>query len=147
MNLPTTFTLPIRLQSEANSRDHWRGHATRVRRQRQELVTAVMCLPDLPRVTFELPTGTRKYPVARWVDPPRGRLEVIITRVAPRELDSDNLARSMKAVRDQLAELLGVDDRDARVAWVPRQRKGHVREYAMTVEIVAARAPVANAVT
>lgn len=52
-------------------------------------------------------------------------LVVLLTRVAPRELDSDNLQGALKHVRDGVADALGVDDRDERVTWAPcDQRKG-----------------------
>lgn len=49
---------------------------------------------------------------------------VQLTRVAPRPLDDDNLASALKAVRDGVADALGVDDRDPRVVWLVDQRKG-----------------------
>jgi hypothetical protein len=50
---------------------------------------------------------------------------VTMTRVAPSNgLDSDNLSGSMKAIRDAVAEWLGVDDRDARIEWKCAQRRG-----------------------
>jgi hypothetical protein len=43
--------------------------------------------------------------------------KVTITRYAPRDLDDDNLIGSAKSVRDEIAALLGVDDRDPRIEW------------------------------
>ena len=58
---------------------------------------------------------------------PRPALPVVVTltRLAPSSgLDvGDNLEGSLKAVRDQIAEWLGVDDRDARVVWKYAQRR------------------------
>jgi hypothetical protein len=42
---------------------------------------------------------------------------VTFTRLSAGELDDDNLAGSCKAVRDGVADWLGVDDRDKRVQW------------------------------
>lgn len=52
---------------------------------------------------------------------------VCITRMAPRGLDDDNLASSMKAIRDGIAEGLGVDDRKPLVRYVPNEEKAHGR--------------------
>lgn len=41
-------------------------------------------------------------------------------------LDDDNLRSALKAVRDGIAEKLGIDDRDPRVEWRYGQRKGMV---------------------
>ena len=50
---------------------------------------------------------------------------VLLVRVAPSNgLDSDNLQGALKACRDGVAEWLGVDDRDPRVAWRYDQRRG-----------------------
>lgn len=42
---------------------------------------------------------------------------VVLIAALRRELDSDNLQSSLKALRDAVAEWLGVDDRDKRVTW------------------------------
>lgn len=72
-----------------------------------------------------------------------------ITRVAPHQLDDDNLASAPKHVRDALAralcpvvvkkgkrkgEVIG-DDRDPRVTWHVTQRKGAPHERAVHVHI------------
>jgi len=54
---------------------------------------------------------------------------VLMTRIAPRKLDDDNLRGAFKAVRDQVAAWLGVDDADPRVTWAYAQERGAVREY------------------
>ena len=43
-------------------------------------------------------------------------LRIKLTRLAPRKLDSDNLAGSMKAVRDGIAEALEINDGDESAA-------------------------------
>lgn len=64
------------------------------------------------------------------------RLVVLITRIAPRELDrADNLPRSCKAVIDSMADALGINDRDARVEFLVDQTKRSPKEYAVKVEI------------
>jgi len=75
----------------------------------------------------------------RWRFP----LVVTMTRISPPSatgwmpLDDDNLASALKAVRDEVAAQLGVDDgRAAPVRWVPAQEEGpwgvriHIEEAA-----------------
>lgn len=61
-------------------------------------------------------------------------LPVVVTlvRVGPRALDDDNLAFAFKAVRDGVADALGVKDHDPRVSWAYAQEKG---EYAVRIEV------------
>lgn len=44
-------------------------------------------------------------------------LTVTLTRLGSKSLDGDNLQRAMKAVRDVVAEWLGVDDADKGIKW------------------------------
>lgn len=48
---------------------------------------------------------------------------VTIVRIAPRALDDDNLAYAAKAIRDGVADALGVRDNDPRVSWRYAQEK------------------------
>lgn len=102
--------LPILTVSEANRRDHWRVRAKRAKSQRR---TAAVLVP-----AFGLPCV------------------VTLTRVASRALDDDNLRGAMKAVRDGIADRLGVDDRDARVAWQYAQRTGKQAGGVRGVEVL-----------
>lgn len=45
--------------------------------------------------------------------------EIIVAMTAhlPTYMDSDNLAAALKPVRDELAEWIGIDDGDHRIAW------------------------------
>lgn len=109
--------VPLVTVSEANAHVHWRGKAKRVANQR-----AVVGLALAPsRVLL------------------RGRLRerdlvVLLRRVAPRALDSDNLASALKAARDAVAGVLGVDDRAPCVAWIVDQAKG---KAALEIEVYA----------
>ena len=73
----------------------------------------------------------------RFGTPPKPPLLVTITRIAPCELDDDNLAGSAKNVRDSVAKWLGVDDRTKRsgVHWRYKQTRGRVREYGVGIRI------------
>jgi hypothetical protein len=107
--------LPIRTWSEPNQRVHWAKRARRTHRQREaaRLMVRAALAPG---------------PVA-------GPVVVTLTRIAARELDSDNLAGALKAVRDGVADALGMDDGDPRLEWRYAQRKGKPSEYAVLVEI------------
>lgn len=110
--------LTVHTVSEANSRDHWAKKAKRVAAQRR---FSHWCLEaHILRGGLVLP-----FP-----------LIVTLTRIAPRELDGDNLQSALKATRDGIADYFGVDDRDPRIEWCYGQEKGRVREYAVRVEIV-----------
>jgi len=112
------FLLPIRTVSEANARENWRTRHSRRKRQRIDV-----------ELLLRGKLGAVKLPCV-----------VTLTRVAPRALDKgDNCPGSLKAVRDEVAVILGVDDRDPRVEWRYSQRRGKPREYAVEVEIVPAK--------
>jgi hypothetical protein len=63
---------------------------------------------------------------------------VTLIRVAPRKLDDDNLQSGFKALRDGIADRLGVKDNDPRVKWKYDQVRGRAKEYAARVRIEAA---------
>lgn len=109
--------VPIRTVSVANTREHW---ARKARRANAERVAVSLMLRPLLR---DKPAGT-------WLP-----CTVTLTRIAPRELDDDNAVRACKAVRDQVACEICVDDRDPRVRWRYAQRRGRVREYAVEITI------------
>lgn len=96
------YQIPIRLRSEANQREHWGAKANRVKAQRVAVSLAMQGHGDLLRAC--LPAVVR------------------ITRIGPRDLDSDNLQGAAKAVRDAVASVLGVDDADPAVTWEPVQQ-------------------------
>ncbi len=100
-----SITIPLRTVSEANRRDHWATKAKRVASQR-----GIVGLALRPHIGAE---------VDSW-----GKLFATLVRVAPRILDDDNLRSALKAVRDSVANELGVDDRDPRVSWWYAQEKG-----------------------
>ena len=99
--------IPVRIISEANSRQHWRKAAARKRVHRMTARTVLQFHPK-PKGEPELFTIT-------------------LTRVAPRKLDDDNLASGFKAVRDGVADWLGIDDGSPRIKWQYAQHKsdGH----------------------
>ncbi len=114
-----TLTIPIRTISEANQREHWAKKAARVKDQRG---TALL-MARMPLRPF------RSTP----------HLLITLTRIAPRPLDTDNAVRSLKAIRDGIADALGIDDGNvARVTWAYRQRKAaEPKHYAVDVRVEA----------
>ena len=104
------FTIPIQLPSLANTRLHWRRMAQLKRKQRD--ATAICMIGK--------------------IIPPL-QLTVTITRIGPRQLDDDNLAASCKYVRDQIANIVGVDDGSLLYTWQYKQRKGG---YCVEVEMM-----------
>lgn len=110
----TVQITPLRLYSTLNQREHWAKRAKRAKNERAW--------------GFE---ATRRWPALA----PGARATVTITRIAPRKLDSDNLAGSAKSVRDGVADRLQVNDGDERITWLYGQEKG-----AYAVRIVVERA-------
>ena len=113
------FLLNIKTVSEANLREHWAQKARRAKTQR-----GAACLCIKARLPF-FPLGQEPK-------------EITLIRVAPRELDSDNLAGALKAIRDGIADALWPNIvsqlRDKVAIWRYEQRKGGVGEYAVEVE-------------
>lgn len=135
-----TVRVPVRLESEANARGHWSGKAGRAKAVRQAVTCAFIDAGVQVQAVVVPPKklGAAVRRCARWKSPPALPLVVFMARIAPRQLDDDNLQRAMKAVRDQVAELIGVDDRDPRIIWEYGQERGAAREYAVRVEVRSA---------
>ena len=95
--------IPLRTGLGLNSREHFMARKRRVASERQAVAYVLG-----PQVKPALP------------------LIVTLTRIAPSNgLDDDNLARSLKGVRDEVAEWLGVDDRDRKtVRYEYEQERG-----------------------
>ena len=99
-----TLTIPIRTKTGLNSREHPLARKRRV--QQERAMTALMLRGHLR------PDGG--FPVV-----------VELTRISPRLADGDNAIGGCKALRDEVAAWLGVDDGDAeRVRWFYRQERG-----------------------
>lgn len=72
---------------------------------------------------------------ARIGSPPAAPLTVVITRIGPRELDSDNVVGSAKHVRDGIADWLGVNDRSKLLTWQYEQQKAGKGVYGVRIRI------------
>lgn len=114
-----------KLLSEANRGGHWAARARRTRALRElvaaQLLRTIEETPQLPAI-------------------------ITLTRIAPRRLDDDNLARAFKSVRDSVADFLlpanrgnqsqrWADDDDERIEWQYRQRKGRPHETSVAIRI------------
>lgn len=113
------FTLPMHTISEANRRGKRGAKMSRVKQQRH-----------LARLTMQA-AWSRGWD-ALLVEP--GGLVVCLHRAAPSDgLDDDNLRAALKAVRDGIADAMGIDDRDKRVRWAYAQSRG---PYSVSVRVV-----------
>lgn len=117
------FSIPIRTIPLTNSREHPGARIQRVRKEREVVFYTA------------LEAGSKRW--ASRILP----CTVTLTRRGVLPLDSDNLPASMKTVRDQLAEILGLgkNDADPRVTWVyaeaPAERKNSQAQWAVDVRI------------
>jgi hypothetical protein len=98
--------LPIRTVSEANLREAW---YVRMRRKQAQQRVVALHLGPLGR--------------------PEPPLVITLTRVATRQLDTDNLAGAHKHVRDAVALWLGLDDGDPRLTWRYAQERVNGRAW------------------
>lgn len=112
--------IPMRLPSVSNLREHWRAKACRTRAQRATVRVIVLT---------ELGRSWNPMPLAR----PSDRVCVSLCRVSPRALDDDNLRGALKACRDGIADVLGVNDRDPRIEWKYAQERGKPKEHKVVV--------------
>ncbi len=105
MNI-VTITAAIRTPNPVNgSHRHWAAKSKIRKRQRE--ATMLLTRAALNATPVKLP------------------VVVTMTRLAPSSgLDDDNLRPALKAVRDGIADVLGVDDRDPAVRWEYDQRRG-----------------------
>lgn len=116
MKILGTVTYALEVPSVANIREHWAKKAARTRRHRTT-AWAEMRSIEVPPLT--------------------GSVVVTLTRIAPRPLDSDNLASAFKATRDGVADFFKVDDADPRIEWKYAQRKGEPKQHLVCIEVSA----------
>lgn len=110
-----TFTLPLRTVAGLNAREHWRARSRRVKAER--MAARTFTCSTLRGESAPLPCI------------------VTMTRFSAGELDGDNLQGALKAVRDGIADALGVDDRDKRVEWRYEQRRVARGIYGVLIEV------------
>lgn len=117
-------SIPYRLQSWANGAQgrHWAVKAARVKREHGMVNMALKC--GQSERMANLPTLVRLWGI---------KIEIHFVRIAPRELDSDNLASAFKAIRDAVAKFIGVSDAPSGgINWTYAQEKS--KDYAVRIE-------------
>lgn len=120
MSKTTTFQIPVRTVSEANSSEHWVKKANRHKIQKW----MVMKVFRDNNFSFKLP------------------VEITIIRIAPNKLDKEeNLPMSVKYIKDYIADQLipgkapGRADDSKEITWKYDQKKGRVRQNIVEVII------------
>jgi hypothetical protein len=113
------FWVPLRLGRGENNREVRGQRIGRIQAERQAVQ---LCWPKM----LALRAPRSMLEAVRVFIPVPSPCTVTFTRVAPgRGLDpEENLPGSCKAVKDEVAAVLGVDDRDPRVAWKYEQERG-----------------------
>ncbi len=106
------FTLPLELVSEMNRRDHWAVKHRRATRQKQSAYA------------HTIKHGHRLCARARGNAACFLVKLVRIMRRRQRPFDGDNLQSAFKAIRDGIADALGIDDGSDRLTWEYSQEKG-----------------------
>lgn len=98
------ITIPVRVISEANCRQHWAIKSSRAKRQRHEAATAIKICTEYRSL---------KLPLA-----------ISFIRYGKRKLDCDNLQGAFKAVRDGVADALNINDGSNLITWHYSQETG-----------------------
>jgi len=130
--LRIVFEVPVRTVSTLNARVHWAQRAKLAKTQRNMVRTCWIAVGQ--DRDGQLRVNAAQLWAARREQKPR--LWITLTRLSRRNLDSDNLAGALKAVRDGVADCLGIDDGSERLTWVVQQEKTPVPNYqAVRVEI------------
>jgi len=113
--------VPLRTISASNAREHWAARSKRVKRERTAIAWSMR-----EASAVGVSTILAAAPVIRLtrVTAPRGKI-----------LDDDNLRGCLKAVRDGVADWLGINDNDPRVSWHYAQRNGTA--WGVEVEVFA----------
>lgn len=109
------WTHPMKLPSCANLREHWGKRSSRARDHRR--------------------VGFLKTRDALWGNSYALPVVVLLVRYGVRDLDSDNLASAFKALRDGIADALGMDDGDKRITWLYEQTRCKRGEEAVRIHL------------
>ena len=97
-----------RVVSVANQREHWTKRSVRAAEDR--------------RAGFYYMQPGVKLPCV-----------ITLTRIAFKQLDTDNLASAFKSMRDGIADRLKIEDNDSRVDWRYAQEKGGNRVHRVRI--------------
>lgn len=119
------ISAPIKTVSEANrgGREGWWVRNKRKKAQQAEIVSVMQNAMIGKQLQFPL--------------------VVKITRIAPKKMDSDNLARAFKGIRDAIATKFKVDDGDdEKVKWEYDQEPIGKLKYSVKVEFISMGGPL-----
>lgn len=120
-----TFCIPVKIESEANLRQHWAKAKNRKDKQ-EAAIDEAFAFPNSNGII-----GT--FRAWRFERSDR-RFVVKLTRIGKRLLDGDNCQSGMKKSRDVVASWLQVNDgKDGECRWEYDQEIG--KEYALKIEI------------
>lgn len=113
---PLELTLPIKVVSEANMREHHMAKANRAARQREDV--GLVIKPHAYRLRGMFP------------------LLVTLTRVGAGTLDDDNLQGAFKAVRDSVTKAVGLkSDADPSISFRYAQKKCKPGKFGIEIRI------------
>ncbi len=113
-----TWSLPIKLSSEANSREYWAKKHKRHKEQKTRVKIAF--LEHRPEITLPV--------------------KITLTRISPRKYDPDNLQTAFKYIRDAIAENIfpgtkaGMADNHPQLSWEYKQETGFPKEYRIVIK-------------
>jgi hypothetical protein len=134
----TTTTLTARIDCTLlrgqNNREHHRARAARVVAEREATRLA-------------LSSGDWRGDVVSLRRPELGARVTIVRPFVSTALDSDNLSAACKAVRDEVAAFLGVDDASPRLHWVYLQAPAAVLGSSVKAAVVNRRGRVTRKAT
>lgn len=107
------IALPLKVVNTLNQREHWSSRARRAKKERAlgyMVVPAGLCPP----------------------------LAITLTRIYPKRykpMDTDGLTAAFKAIRDGIADKIGIDDGSDQLTWIYAQETG--AEFGVTIDIKA----------
>lgn len=128
-------SIPYRLQSWANTYQYHYARAARVKKEKAMVGLALLSASNARMVFSEVNHETRSISFRGEKPDLTTTGQVHFTRVAPKELDSDNLASAFKAIRDAVAKFIGVSDAPSGgINWTYSQEKSKV--YGVRIEFL-----------
>lgn len=117
------LVLPIKTVAGLNAREHWRARSRRVKNERMvALHETRWALEQWAKDRSKLGRDPRPCTVT-------------LIRMSSGTLDDDNLQGAAKAIRDGIADAIGVPDNDPLIRWQYAQERCNRGEYGMRVRI------------
>ncbi len=129
------FEIPVKTLASRdgmNARVHWRTRADRTKKQR---TIAKMMTAQAGHATGIMRTLYRAVGKELAIEVRIPSVVTLTRKHSGVALDDDNLRSMMKAIRDGIADALGIKDNDPRVQWLYRQQKTKRNDFGVIVEI------------